>query len=163
MKALILDLDGTILDTSKIQEARDARRWRECMARAGDVQPYEDIREIMAVLLARKKPIAIVTSSVSNYAKALLNYHSIPYDHLIAYHDARPPKPAPTPVNKALKDLGVRASDAIGVGDRSEDAVAYKAAVVAGYAALWNPDCEKHPDWKAGLNSPSDLLALLAD
>ena len=161
MRAVIIDLDGTIIDTTKIQSARDSRRWKECVARADETCLFEPINDVLDQLRKGGVKIAVVTSSVSYYAGALIKHHQIPFDKLVAYHDAARPKPSPEPIRVALERLDVASADTIGIGDRDEDAKAYLAADVIAYGAGWNPLCETEASWDSVLSTPEDLLGLM--
>jgi phosphoglycolate phosphatase-like HAD superfamily hydrolase len=40
-RAVIFDLDDTLVDTSMLASLRDERRWGECFARLGDAAAFE--------------------------------------------------------------------------------------------------------------------------
>src|SRR6266567_710468 len=112
IKGFILDLDGTIVDSSCLDALRDRRRWKECVAGLHGTACFGDLQEVLLQLASKRVAIGIVTSSVSFYAEAMLKHHRIPYDALIAYHDARPHKPHPAPVMACLRKLSIKPEDA---------------------------------------------------
>jgi hypothetical protein len=67
-------------------------------------------------------------------------------------------KPAPDPVHIALGKIGVTPESAIGVGDRTEDVLAYRAAGVYAIGAGWNAKLESRGEWDQVLSEPAHLL-----
>ena len=158
--AAILDLDGTLIDTSAIQELRDAREWRACVSNAHRTRLYAGVIELVHSLSNAGIAIAVCTSSVSFYAHALLEHHGINPSVTVCYHDTKRHKPHPDPVLLAMKQLGVAASRAIGVGDRTEDAEAYRTAGVQCVGAGWNPVLERSAHWDAVASSAVELAEI---
>jgi HAD superfamily hydrolase (TIGR01549 family) len=159
--AILCDLDGTILDTSTIQEARDRRRWKECVLSRESTSVYGNLDQVFSELRDLGCPIVIVTSSVSYYAENLLAHHKVHYDFLVAWHDTESHKPHPEPYLKALRLLSTSPEKAVGIGDKLEDAQALKACNVRSLAAGWNSDYEKGPLWDYVLKQPEEILRLL--
>ena len=73
---------------------RKARDFKGAVAKKHDTELFPGVRELLEGIATRGIAVAVVTTSVSYYASAILKHHAIDYDALIAYHDARP-KPAP--------------------------------------------------------------------
>ena len=159
--SLLCDLDGTILDTTGVQQLRDQRNWKACVAASERTEIFPGIKDALADLRNRGSKLAIVTSSVSYYAETLLAFHGIEYDVLIAYHDTTRHKPHPEPCQAALRALGCQANEAIGIGDKAEDQLALSACGLPAYAAGWSQDCETNAAWQGVLGDAAALIAVV--
>ena len=157
--AVLLDLDGTVLDTSGIDRLREQRQWKQCVASRESTSLFQGIDETLVALRRSGFSVAIVTSSVSYYAENLLSYHQVEYDALVAYHDTSLHKPHPHPYQRALELLEVSAVSAIGVGDKAEDALSLTRCGVLSIAAGWNSSYEESDSWNSVIFKPSELVA----
>ncbi|MXY18352.1 MAG: HAD family hydrolase [Acidobacteria bacterium] len=160
-RGIVFDLDDTLVDTRATREYRDRREWRKAVAAIDRTRIFDGITELLAALARREVPWAIVTTSVSYYAEAVLEHYGLHPRRLVAYHDARPPKPHPRGVLLALEALDLPASEVVGVGNAVTDQVAYRRAVVLALAAWWSPDLEGG-DWDGELADPAGLLEYVA-
>lgn len=158
---IIIDLDGTIIDTELIERYREARKWKECVARKHWTQPFPGVAKALEELSERGYRIAVVTSSVSYYASAMLQQHSITYDTLVAYHDTKLHKPQPEPLREALRLWSSEAGCTVNIGDSEADRAAGRAANIKSFAAAWNPNCDVRGRWDAILNDPAELRDFL--
>lgn len=152
---LILDLDGTLVDTAALDGLRKERKWRACVSQFDRTDLYNGWR----VVLEQTNKIAIVTSAVSYYAENLLRHHQVKYDCLVAWHDTKKKKPAAEPVERALELLSADPSSVLGVGDLAIDAESYVQAGVRALQAGWNPAAEDSDLWSESLTSPVELLS----
>lgn len=159
--AFILDLDGTIVDSSCLDGLRERRQWKACVAGLHETACFGDLQAVLRQVSAKGVLIGIVTSSVSFYAERMLKHHAVPYNALIAYHDARPHKPHPAPVLACLRRLSIPPEQAIGVGDAADDCAAYLAAGISSLGAGWSDKLAREAGWHRILMSPADLLDLL--
>lgn len=157
-KAVIFDLDDTLVDTRALREFRESRSWREAVAQARKSSLFPGIADLLSRLATQRVSIAVVTTSVSYYAAAVLKHHAISPHVLIAYHDA-PRKPRPDPVILALERLKLKASDVIGVGDSVVDCTAYRAAKVHSVGAVWSPVFSVS-DWQTLAREPMHVADL---
>jgi HAD superfamily hydrolase (TIGR01549 family) len=146
-KALIFDLDMTLVDSSRLEAARleaaqDPDKWKQIYRRLGEIQTFPATAglpadRIPAALRARGKKVAVVTSSHRWYATRVLERFGIEYDVLVAYHDTQAQKPSPEPFNLAVQLLGVRPDECLCVGDDPGDSQAAYHARVPSVGALW--------------------------
>lgn len=167
-KAIIFDLDMTLVDSSALEEWRKARMWKQVMLSLRRVKPFDvtgsnSPHELPALLRGRGHRVAIVTSSKRDYATEVLKLFGIEHDGLIAYEDTEQHKPDPAPILAALEHLDVEPSDAIYVGDSPFDVEASYHAGVFSVGAGWgvqNVEAFSFAAPDALLMKPSTLLRL---
>lgn len=135
--AVLLDLDETLVLTSRIESLRKARRWAEVYGVLDQTTLPPHTRAFLARLRAMAR-IGVVTTSPRPYAERLLAHHDLEVPVLVAYHDTKRRKPHPDPILRALEILDVPTPRAAHVGDRVEDDVAAQAAGVASVLVDWS-------------------------
>lgn len=160
--AYLFDLDGTLVNTEALIEARKNRDWKGAARRVAETSVYPGVVETLAAIQAHGAKIAVVTTSVSFYAAAVLKHHQLPYDTLVAYHDALPTKPAPGGYLLAMKRLEVTPDQALGIGDDEKDVLALRAAKVRCIGAAWNPFYHSDAEWDEIAQRPRDVIASIA-
>ena len=98
------------------------------------------LKEKLLALQSWGISIGVVTSLRKGISESLLKAAGIfdLLDTLVAYGDARPHKPAPHPILKAMEKLSVSAKNTIYIGDRESDILAGKRASVLTGAPLWS-------------------------
>lgn len=137
MKAVIFDLDQTVVDSSSIEPLRKAGRWRDVYARIPEVVAYEGVISLFRRLRLAGISTAIVTSSPSQYCASVLSGCALNVDACVCYHDTARKKPHPDPMLLALQKLGVLAENAVAVGDAPSDITSANAAGIYSIAATW--------------------------
>lgn len=130
MKSVIFDLDLTLIDTTCLEQFRHNRQWQEAYANIPNTSMYEGIFNILEIIRKHKITTAIVSTSPRPYVEKIVSYYNIPAQHIVSYHDAKPIKPHPAQMLKALELMGVQAKDTISFGDRVIDIQASNAAVL---------------------------------
>ncbi len=164
MKAIIFDLDQTLVDSKRVKKFRDTRQWSKVYQLIPTLKLYPHIQEILSFLNKENIKIAIVTTSPSVYAKKIINHFNINTDVIVAYHDTVKRKPDPEPMLFALTKLGTKPKNTLSVGDRAIDIIASNDSKVLSGACLWDSDEEQlllsaGPDYV--FRNPKELLNFL--
>src|SRR4051794_33022197 len=112
MPAVVFDLDETLLDTSALRDAREARSWGEVARRLDAVKRYETPDSVLSVVDLPSRAseagyrVGVLTHAPEWYAKQLLANFGVRYDHLISGSDSYPRKPDPTSLRAMASQLG---------------------------------------------------------
>lgn len=164
-RAVLFDLEGTLVDVSAIDALRSARRWRDYVANVGKTRLYPGVGELLPELRANGVAVGVVTNVPSMLAEALLSYHAIEADVRVCFHDVPrgQHKPHPAMCTKALGLLGVVRERAVGVGDRIADCGAFHAAGLPSYCAGWNGAADQAAGWDKVVQSPREILSILPE
>lgn len=135
-KAIIFDLDDTIINTSQIKHLR-RNPWSNCYENI-PTKTFEIFDENLSNLIMDKNfKIGIVTNSPRPYATRVLSHHKFKYDNLICFHDCDKRKPHPAPLLKCASNLGINPSNIISIGDNVNDIVASKEAGMTTIGVTW--------------------------
>jgi pyrophosphatase PpaX len=130
------------------------------------LRPFPGAAETVAELERRGYRLAIVTSKHRRAALRGIELCGIVshFDLVVTPEDVREPKPHPEPVLFALEKLGVRADEALFVGDSPHDIASGRAAGTRTAAALWGPfprEALERAGPDALLQAQHDVLTLL--
>lgn len=140
-KAVLFDLDMTLLDTSSIRQQRENLEWSYVFEHMNEVKPFSKFlpnpHKLPEILSSEGYKIGIVTSSDGNYAKILLEKYSIFYDLLVSYQDTNNHKPDPEPILFASKQLNLSPEECIYIGDERTDYIASSRAGCSCIGAGW--------------------------
>lgn len=135
-KAIVFDLDDTIVNTSEIKHLR-RNPWNECYSRISS-NTYSLLNQNLLTLIQNKKfRVGIVTNSPRPYATRVLSHHNFKYDDLICYHDCTRRKPHPDPMILSATKLGVNPQEVITIGDHKNDILAAKSADMIAIGVTW--------------------------
>lgn len=137
MKYIIFDLDLTLVDTTNLEFYRHIRDWQGAYLNIHKCCLYDGIYEVLDYIKVNDIMTCIVSTSPRPYVERIVHHFNIPTNYIIGYHDAKPIKPSPAPIFKALQLMGCSASQAVSFGDRAIDIQASKAAGVKAVACLW--------------------------
>jgi phosphoglycolate phosphatase len=164
-RAVLFDLEGTLVDVSAIDHLRDQRRWSEYVASVNRTRLFPGVRELLDRLREHEVKIAVVTNVPSKLANALVAHHQIDCDARVCYHDVPRGKHKPDPAMcaKAMMDMGVVREGVVGVGDRQEDCGAFHSAGLPSYCAGWNGRAQTAAGWDEVLEQPSDVVKKLQE
>ena len=137
MRKVIFDLDLTLVDTTVVEQARHDRNWSLAYSLIPDCLIYDGIEKIFDVIRKHNIDACIVSTSPRTYVENVVKHFNIPISKIVAYHDAKPIKPHPAPMLKALELLGCTAKEAISFGDRVIDIQSSNAAGIESVACFW--------------------------
>lgn len=137
IKCVILDLDMTMVDSSCASAARNNRNWGLVYSLIPKFSLYEGVRDFISDAKRRGLSICVVSTSPAVYVRRVLNHFCLPVDHVIGFHDAKPIKPHPAPMLKALEYSGCEPSEAISFGDRDVDMLSSNKAGIKSIGCMW--------------------------
>lgn len=136
MKALIFDLDQTLIDSRHIEHLRRSRQWSIVYQKIPTILTYDGINEVLSFTKDKGIKLAIVSSSPSSYVQRVMRHFGWSFD-MVCYHDTNRHKPHPAPFIEAANRLKIAAKDCWAMGDEPKDIIAAKAAGMYAVAALW--------------------------
>lgn len=137
MRKIIFDLDLTLVDTSSLEDARRRRAWQEVYENIPKTRLYDGIEEVLRKIQEHAIPVVIVSTAPATYVEKVLAYYRIQVTSVVGYHDAKPIKPHPASMLKALDLLSAAPDQAISFGDRAIDIAASNAAGIESVACFW--------------------------
>lgn len=127
-KAVIIDIDMTLVDSSISEQQRKQRNWPVVYNLIPKYNLHDEIPSMISNLISRGLKIAVVSSSPRPYCERILSYYKIPYLALVAYHDTQLHKPNAQPFMKALSLIQIEPSQCISLGDDIKDVLAAEAS-----------------------------------
>jgi len=125
---VLFDLDQTLIDSSIAEVHRAARAWSRVYPLIPQMAVYDGVAVMLAMLMEREVPIAVVTASPGTYCTRVIDHHGFVFAKKVCYHDTAHHKPHPAPILKGIELLGLPASDVWSIGDQPKDIQAAKAA-----------------------------------
>lgn len=137
MRKIIFDLDLTLVDTSIVEQYRKTREWEKVYSLIPQCSVYDGLNEVFDIIRKHNIQTCIVSTSPRPYIERIINYFNLPINSIVAYHDAKPIKPHPAPMLKALELLGCTPEEAISFGDRVIDIQSSNAAGIESVACFW--------------------------
>jgi HAD superfamily hydrolase (TIGR01549 family) len=170
LRAVIFDLDETLVDSSALLADRDARAWGQVFAGLDEVVPFgvaegePDITELPKLAAQRGFKVGLLTHSPRQYAVELLRAHRISVETMVTGSDGYPPKPDPAGLEAVLAELGVEPQDALYVGDSVGDFGAAAGAGVTSVGVAWRratPSSWRHGWPDLAIAEPHRLLQFL--
>ena len=164
MRKIIFDLDLTLVDTTIVEQARHDRNWQLAYSLIPKCKLYEGMEEVLAIIRNNNINTCIVSTSPRTYVEKVVDSFNLPIQHIVAYHDAKPIKPHPAPMLKALELLGCSAAEAISFGDRVIDIQASNAAGIESVACFWGTKERGellHSEYVHAIIKPSEILTLI--
>ena len=158
-RAVIFDLDLTLVDSSAAAALRKARQWQDVYPLIPQFPVYAGINELLKWLAKEGVPVAIATTSPRPYCTRVLAHNEWAFQATTCYHDTNNHKPHPDPITRTVKLLGVDPARVLSVGDDPKDIQASRSAGVVAVAACWG--CEVGVDLNE--HRPDHLCETVAD
>lgn len=161
---IIFDLDLTLVDTTLAEPYRKVRDWNGAYSVLPQCAVYEGLYEVFDVIRKFGINTCIVSTSPRTYVERVVQQFNLPINHIVAYHDAKPIKPHPAPMLKALEILGCDAKDAISFGDRVIDIQSSNAAGIESIACFWGTKEKKDliaSGYSHAIIHPREILTLI--
>ena len=156
MKYFVFDIDGTLIDSSKV----DQWAMRTALAEFGYEFTYEQL--IFSFGMPGRRALA----KLSIPAHLQLEQGIKPigftpwFDEIICADDVEHPKPAPDALLECLRRFGCKPEDAVYIGDSEYDMQCAKSAGVKSVLALWG--CSEAEKLTSDLRfeHPAEILTL---
>lgn len=164
MKSVIFDLDLTLVDTTCLENARHNRNWQEAYSLIPNTKMYDGMKEVLDLIGKNGIKTAIVSTAPRAYVEKLVAYYNIPAQYIVGYHDAKPIKPHPAQMLKALQLMNADPMDVVSFGDRSIDIQASNAAGIESVACLWGTKERHqllHSPYRHIIVRPQEILTLI--
>lgn len=137
MKGIVFDLDMTLVNSSVAAEARSRRNWHEVYSLIPRFTLYEGLDDVFSFILQCGYKVAIVSTAPGTYVGRVVRHFAIPCEVIVAYHDAKPIKPAPASMLRAAELLRFRPQEIVNFGDRVIDIQAGVSAGMKNVACTW--------------------------
>lgn len=137
MRAIIFDLDQTLVDSRHLENLRKRRQWSFVYQKIPTISAYEGIDEILSITRRNGIKLAIVSSAPSSYVRRVVQHFGWSFDVIVCYHDTTKHKPHPAPFIEAANRLKIAIKNCWAVGDEPKDIIASKKAGMYAVAALW--------------------------
>lgn len=165
-RALIIDFDKTLFNTSFGTEAREAKEWDKVYTCIPQFQLYDGWREVLKWCRENNVKVAIVSGAKTELISRTLEYHNVEVDAVVGFQLYQQ-KPSRRLVNQALKKWGgVLRKNVLSIGDHILDKQMSVNGRVRFVGAIWDNEHPEHvEELKKGqtISSPSDVIDLLKD
>ncbi len=136
-KAVIFDLDQTLVDTSIAEIYRKKRNWSMVYSLIPKFILYDGISLVLKKVSQSGIRICIVTTGQRKYAQNVVSHFNIPCEFIIDYSSSSRIKPFPDQMLKALELLNLANTQVISFGDRAVDITSSNSAGIKSVACLW--------------------------
>ena len=164
MKNIIFGLDLTLVDSSIAEQGRKERNWSYVYSLIPQFKVYDGINEVFDIIRKHNIKCCIVSTSPRPYIEKVVAQFNIPCKYIVSYHDAKPIKPHPAQMLKALELLGSSPKDTISFGDRVIDIQASNAANIESVACFWGTKEKSellHSGYSHAIVRPNEIITLI--
>lgn len=159
LRAVVFDLDQTLIDSSAAESLRKGREWPKVYAMIPRLPAYPGIVELLDWLGVAGIPVGIATSSPESYCNKVIAHHGWNIAAKSCYHCTAQRKPHPAPIQKVSERLGFPPAEVVSIGDDPKDIQASLGAGALAVGASWG--CALGVDLAA--HGPHHLCASVAD
>ncbi len=163
-KNIIFDLDLTLVDTTICEQGRHDRNWSLVYTQIPQCRVYDGLDKVFDIIRKYDIRTCIVSTSPRLYVEKIVKQFNLPINHIVAYHDAKPIKPHPAPMLKALELLNCDARSAISFGDRMIDIQSSNSAGIESVACFWGTKERKellHSGYCHAIVKPEEIITLI--
>lgn len=163
-KYIIFDLDLTLVDTTLAEPYRSKRDWNGAYSVLPQCTVYDGLEQVFDIIRKFNIQTCIVSTSPRTYVEKVVQQFNLPINHIVAYHDAKPIKPHPAPMLKALELLGCQPKDVISFGDRAIDIQSSNAAGIESVACFWGTKEQKEllaSGYNHAIVKPNEILTMI--
>ena len=137
IEVIAIDLDLTLVNTSRLEPYRDNRDWQGALANLHQTYLYSGVSHFFSEVATFNIPIVVVSNSPSNYVRALLDHHQLKPDMVIGYHDMKSPKPSPDWFRLVKNQYDCYEDNVAFIGNEDTDVFAAQNAGVDFYGVKW--------------------------
>ena len=163
-KFIIFDLDLTLVDTTLAEPFRSRRDWNGAYSVLPQCTVYDGLEQVFEIIRKYNIQTCIVSTSPRAYVEKVVQQFNLPINYIIAFHDAKPIKPHPAPMIKALEVLKCSPEDAISFGDRAIDIWSSNSANIESVACFWGTKEHKEllgSGYRHAIVKPAEILTLI--
>lgn len=165
-RALIIDFDKTLFNTSFGKEAREDKDWENVYTYIPQFELYDGWREVLKWCKENNVKVAIVSGAKAELINRTLEYHNVEVDAVVGFQLYQQ-KPSRRLVNQALKKLGgVLRKNVLSIGNHILDKQMSYNGRVRFVGAIWDNEYPEHvEELKKGqtISSPSEVIDLLKE
>ena len=164
MKHIIFDLDLTLVDTTVCESARHSKDWQTVYSLIPQCTMYEGVKEVLEIIRKNNIKVCIVSTSPRPYIEKIVAHFNIPCQWIVSYHDAKPIKPHPAQMLKALELMSCQAKEVVSFGDRVIDIQASNVAGIECVACFWGTKEKKellNSGYSHAIVKPSEILTMI--
>lgn len=163
IKALILDFDYTLFDTSSDNEVRKnskTKDWDIIYSKIPEYKLYDGWREVFETLKNKNIKIAIISTAKRELIEKTLEFFNMQCDVIIGWQ-LYYQKPHPHLVQMALDRLHISNEDVISIGDSLVDKIMSQNGEVRFIGATWDSSEATVLTSGETISKPMEILRLL--
>ena len=164
MKNIIFDLDLTLVDTTCLEEYRQTRNWSQAYNAIPLTSLYDGIKEVFEIIEKHKIKATIVSTAPRPYVEKLVEFYQMPIKYIVGFHDAKPIKPHPAQMLRALDLMNSSPKDCVSFGDRVIDIEASNSAGIESIACFWGTKEKKeliNSGYCHAIIKPCEIITLI--